>query len=136
MSAQLVVLGIVGLLSLAGCSSSDPSSEGSPAPQGGGWETSFGRMDFAVEGDKFQGTYDGDSGTIAGTVDGPQVVGEWYESLNSRACDEERGGTVYWGTFTFVFAADDTSFDGTWGYCGDAEDDVWTGELKPGDEPS
>jgi hypothetical protein len=112
-----------------------PSAETEPTPEdaniSGGWETSYGQLTFTVTGDRFEGSYDGEFGTLSGTVDGPQVVGEWYEPATSVECEEQRGGTAYWGTFTFVFAEDGNSFDGMWGYCGDAEDSVWTGERRP-----
>ncbi|MCX6399336.1 MAG: hypothetical protein NTX33_05325 [Propionibacteriales bacterium] len=121
--------------------SETPSPGGDLLPGGadehqGGWETSFGRMTFTVTGDRFRGAYDGEAGTVTGIVDGAQVVGEWYESLNSVECEIERGGTTYWGTFTFDFAADGNSFEGAWGYCDEAQESGWSGERTLEDEPS
>lgn len=99
----------------------------------GGWETDYGRLTFETEDTVFVGSYDGEDGTLTGTVDGPVVAGEWYEPDANQECDEERGGTTFWGTFRFVFAADGRSFEGSWGYCGAQEDRSWSGRLvEPG----
>lgn len=128
-------------MSLPSAGSGSPSQGGDLLPGGaedhaGGWETSYGRLTFTVADEELRGTYDGENGTITGTVDGAQVTGEWFESLNSVECEEERGGSTHWGTFTFVFAADGDSFEGTWGYCEDAQESIWSGERTPGAEPS
>lgn len=153
-STRPVVLGVVVLVLLAGCGADDATSEttpvsppsaspaspstsgsGSSLPSAGDWETSYGPLRFTVTDQEFSGTYDGEN-TIAGTVDGAQVAGEWFESLNSVACEEERGGTAHWGTFTFAFSADGNTFEGTWGYCDGAQESAWSGERAPDAELS
>ena len=97
----------------------------------GGWRTTYGTMTFTVEGTVFEGSYDSEDGQLAGTVRPDEaarvVTGEWYEPSSAQACDEERGDTLYWGTFTFVFNADADAFEGTWGYCGETESSSWDG---------
>jgi hypothetical protein len=94
--------------SVATGSSAPPAAEPAPPATGfeGTWDTSFGTMKLAREGERFTGTYTYAAGaTVEGTLEGRILRGTYHEPAT-------RGGVR--GRFAFELGEDVQSFRGTW----------------------
>lgn len=107
----------------------DPEGDGSVA---GMWTTTYGPMEFTVDGDRVTGVYLEEDGVFEGTVDGTTFHGVWAEPSSAVTCDSQRLGFEHWGQFEFVFDDDFEEFEGSWGYCDRPLDDGWDGERSAG----
>jgi hypothetical protein len=105
----------------------------------GHWQTSFGPLDFmvsdvrgdggAVVGKSVRATYisEGETGRLAGELQGSTLEGHWFEPNSARRCANERGGTWFWGRFELEFNRAVNEVQGHWGYCEGALDLTFTG---------
>jgi hypothetical protein len=105
----------------------------------GHWQTSFGPLDFmvsdvrgdggAVVGKAVRATYtsEGETGRLAGELQGSTLEGHWFEPNSARRCANERGGTWYWGRLELEFNRAVNEVQGRWGYCEGALDLTLTG---------
>ena len=101
-----------------------------PDPVKETWTTSEGTLTIGVLPFSFEGTYDQDNGRMIGAqTDGTTYAGYWGEDSSNTECPTSMLGTKYWGRITFTFDAARKHFDGKWGYCGDAPDRDWTGDI-------
>lgn len=127
----------------------EPTAPAPPAPAppprptwpdiAGHWQTSFGPLDFivsdvrddggAVVGKAVRATYtsEGETGRLAGELQGSTLEGHWFEPNSARRCANERGGTLYWGRFELEFNRAVNEIQGHWGYCEGALDLTFTG---------
>ncbi|MEM0963663.1 MAG: hypothetical protein AAGK21_14140 [Bacteroidota bacterium] len=117
---------------LAGCAAVPPSDL-SRVPEGE-YKTSFGRLGLtAASGSgRVTGWYELDGGRLEGTYDDGVLRGTWVETSATGTCRPRdlgytMGGSTYYGTFTFVFNAERSRFEGTYAVCGGPEDDSWNG---------
>jgi len=89
----------------------------------GKWSSNWGNMQLTVSGDKVTGTYDHDSGKIAGTLNKNVLVGRWSESPSYAEPSDA-------GDLEFMLSDDCKSWSGNWrygstgGWSGD-----WTGTF-------
>jgi hypothetical protein len=121
------------LLVAAGCTgtsgASPASSAGTAAPTfNGKWMTTWQAggndipMTLTQTGSAVAGTYEYNTGTITGTVQGTTLTGIWTEDNGQSK-----------GPVEFVISADGKTFAGWWGYEGDdfaalkKETPTWTG---------
>ncbi|MBI4670367.1 MAG: hypothetical protein HY741_01690 [Chloroflexi bacterium] len=86
----------------------------------GVWNTSYNRMTLTQNGNQVTGSYEYNSGTLSGTVNGNVLEGRWQEGTKS-------------GRFRFVMAADCKSWSGGWAYNDNPPGSTgWTGTLVSG----
>ena len=119
-------------LALAGCGG-DGDGESSAAERWTGtFDTTFGEVEFSADGDRVTGSYEYCGGELEGTPDGDRLTGEWSEDPD--ACDPSElrdPGAETTGPFEFTLAPDGDSFEGTWRYAGETEDQPWEGTRAP-----
>jgi hypothetical protein len=86
----------------------------------GKWETDWGTMVLAQQGNKVTGNYTWDSGKVSGTIVDGVFVGTWSEAP-SYAPDKDAGDLV------FYFTKDCNSFSGNWNYGTHKPGTSWSG---------
>ncbi|WP_143536768.1 hypothetical protein [Rubricoccus marinus] len=111
-----------------------PPADPSRIPEGE-YATTFGsmRLSAASPSGRVTGGYQLDGGRIEGTYANGVLRGEWVEVRAEGTCTPRQfgytlGGSTYYGTFTFVFNAESSRFEGTWAACGGPENETWTGK--------
>ena len=131
------------LVSLAGCSqvssfandvrASRPADDG-PLPDVPRtvWDTTYGDMRLSRLTDgRVTAYYEGEDGTLDGTLAGRTYAGIWVEPSSSVACPTTRRGSDHWGRFEFTFNAALDRFEGAWSYCDKAPAGRrWTGTKR------
>lgn len=117
-------------LSLIGCAGSRVPANLETVPVGF-YSTTFGRLALTAPrpGGAVEGRYQLDEGRVAGRYTDGVLKGVWVETGTSGECAPDEFGNTFYGPFTFVFEADGSRFDGTWGRCDGAENEEWTGKY-------
>ena len=80
---------------------------------------------------KFTGRYETGGGVIDGTYHrrSSLLTGVWTQKTGHIKCPHTRQGTHYWGRLRLKFSADESGFEGTWGYCDSIDNGgVWRGQ--------
>jgi len=77
----------------------------------------------------FRADYTHEKGRIEGTRNGMTIEGYWMQPKSAQACPTSRGGTNHYGRMTFTFNAAMDAFEGVWGYCDEAPNATWNGNL-------
>lgn len=106
----------------------------------GKWDTDFGPMELAENGDAVTGSYALEGGKILGTRSANQLTAYWTQNKSTRKCEKAVNGSHFYGRIVFDFTAN--AFVGKWGYCEDMPADTWSGKRgadsasKPNAGPS
>jgi len=90
----------------------------------GSWDSNWGDMEFAQDGDTVTATYTHDEGRITGTMVGNVLVGKWSESPSYSEPNDA-------GDVELQLSEDCDSFEGHWRYgSGGDWSGGWTGTRK------
>src|ERR1041384_3781418 len=112
------------LLASASAFAADPAirKKGEPATFTG---SSFGQLVTKIADDDIvTGTFDNDGKLkVKGNMNSPTYVGHWTASTAPKECDEEKGGSRYWGKVAVERSEAGRTSTGKWGYC-EAEPDT------------
>ena len=120
----LLLIAVLAVVFVAGCTSFLPGSKGSagqPGPWTGSYDSDWGTMTLVQNGNKVTGTYAHDDGKITGTVSGDTLTGTWSESPSYNPPDDA-------GDVVLTLSGDGKSISGNWRY--GSNTGQWDGEWK------
>ncbi len=141
-SPAMRLLALLTLLVTVGCAdvSSLADTVRSSAPTGGSeipnvprmtWDTTYGDMSLSALTDgRVTAYYEGEDGTLDGTLSGSRYTGTWVEPSSAQTCSTIRRGSDHWGRFDFTFNAARDRFEGQWSYCDAAPSRSWAGTKR------
>lgn len=91
----------------------------------GVWNTNYGRVIFQQTGTNVKGTFQYETGTIEGTINGNILEGIWYDDPTYEC-------PINKGRLRFEFSPNGNSFVGFWGFCEEPLTEDWSGvKLQP-----
>lgn len=95
------------------------------------WSTTYGEMALSPLRDgRVTAYYEGENGTLDGTLSGLRYTGIWVEPSSGRTCSTVRRGSDHWGQFEYTFNAALDRFEGVWGYCEETPTRGWDGTKR------
>lgn len=98
------------------------NGNGSGISFNGAWDTDYGTLTLAQEGENVTGEYSHDGGTIEGTVIGNVLKGTWSEAPTHQPPDDA-------GEIEFQLDPQGISFTGKWRYGSSGDWTTWNGRL-------